>query len=93
MWDAALGKYIQCGEIWDISDGRGNSIKVLDLDKPKKKLNGPPNRQNSIKLNKLKSEDWVIHEDMNEKDFYSSLGSLDETLEKAIRLETFADES
>ena len=56
-------------------------------------MNGPPNRQNSIKLNKLKSEDWVIHEDMNEKDFYSSLGSLDETLEKAIRLETFADES
>lgn len=50
-------------------------------------------KQKSIKLNKLKSDDWVIQEEVNDRDDDSSLGSLEAAVIKVGRLDTFADES
>ena len=50
-------------------------------------------KHQSSKLQKLKSDDWVVHEDANERDSNSSMGSLNRQVENPVRLDTFADES
>ena len=50
-------------------------------------------KQQSTKMLKHKSEDWVVHEDANERDSNSSTGSLNRQVENLVRLDTFADES